>query len=80
MVELAKFFNTDSGKHIMSMLLGFGLASLFRTVCKGKECLIFQAPPIDDIKDKVYKHDGKCYKYEPNPTKCSTNKKIISFA
>lgn len=80
MVELAKFFNTDSGKHIMSMLLGFGLASLFRTVCKGKECLIFQAPPIDQIQDKIYKHDGKCYKYEPAPTKCSANKRIVSFA
>jgi hypothetical protein len=80
MVHLSKFVQTESGKHIMSMLLGFGLASLFRVVCKGKECLIFQAPPIDEIKGNVYKHDGKCYKYEPMPTKCSTNKRIVSFA
>ena len=80
MVEFAKFVHTESGKHIMSMLLGFGLASLFRVVCKGKECLIFQAPPIDQIKDKIYKHDGKCYRYEPMPAKCSNNKRIVDFA
>ena len=80
MVEFAKFVKTESGKHIMSMLLGFGLASLFRIICKGKGCLVFKAPPIEDIKDKVYKHGDKCYKYEPTPTKCSNKKKIVNFA
>ncbi len=80
MVEFGKFIHTESGKHIMSALLGFGLASLFRIVCKGRDCIIFKAPPIDEIKDKIYKHDGKCYKYEPISAKCSDTKKIVDFA
>jgi hypothetical protein len=59
----------------MSILLGFGLASLFRAVCKDKDCIIFHAPPLEEIKDKIYKFGDKCYKYTPTPTKCDKSKK-----
>ena len=52
---LGKFVHTETGKVIMSILLGFGLASLFRTVCKDKDCLLFYAPPLEKIKDKMYR-------------------------
>jgi hypothetical protein len=80
MVEMGKFVHTQTGKYIMSFLLGLGLASLFRTVCKDKMCLAFHAPPLEDIKDKIYKFGDKCYKYTPTPTKCDKSKKIIGFA
>jgi hypothetical protein len=78
-VNFGRFVHTENGKYIMSMLLGFGLASLFRTVCKDKNCLIFHAPPLDQFKDKIYKSNGKCVKYNHIATKCSTNAKIIDF-
>lgn len=80
-VNLGKFVHTETGKILMSILLGFGLASLFRKVCKGKECIIFHAPSLDDFKDKIYKSDtGKCFKYKPVATKCSSmNAKIVDF-
>lgn len=61
------------------MLLGLGLASLFRTVCKNNNCLIFYAPPLDKFKDKIYKQNGKCIKYNPVATKCSINAKTVTF-
>ena len=76
---LGKFVHTETGKIIMSVLLGFGLASLFRTVCKDKDCLIFHAPPLDNFKDKIYKTGNKCYKYNPFATKCRDNTKTIDF-
>jgi len=76
---LGKFVHTETGRIIMSVLLGFGLASLFRKVCKDKNCLIFHAPPLDDFKDKIYKTNGKCVKYSPVSTKCSINAKTITF-
>ena len=79
-MHLNKFLHTQSGRYIMSVILGFGLATLFRTVCEGKNCLIFKAPPMDEIKDKVFKHQDKCYKFTPVTTKCDTNKKNVSFA
>ena len=79
-MHLGKFVHTETGKYLMSMLLGFGLASLFRTVCKDKHCLIFSALHLDQIQNKIYKNDNKCYKYVPETTKCSKDKKIINFA
>ena len=78
-MHLSKFVHTESGKYLMSIILGFGLATLFRTVCKGKNCLIVKAPPLDDIQDKIYKHQGKCYKFTPVTTKCNTNKKNVEM-
>jgi len=76
---LGKFVHTETGKIIMSILLGFGLASLFRKVCKEHNCLIFHAPPLDDFKDKIYKTNGKCVKYTHVATKCQANAKTITF-
>jgi hypothetical protein len=79
MINLSKLIHTENGKILMSILLGIGLASLFRIVCKDKNCIIFHAVPLDKIKDKIYKYDSKCYKYITKSTKCNTNKKIVSF-
>ena len=76
---LGRFVHTETGKIIMSILLGFGLASLFRTVCKDKDCIIFHAPPLDKFQDKIYKNVDKCYKYTPVATKCDPNVKIVDF-
>ena len=78
-IYLGRFVHTETGKIIMSILLGFGLASLFRTVCKDKNCLIFHAPPLDKFQDKIYKNGNKCFKYSPVATKCSLNAKIVGF-
>jgi hypothetical protein len=78
-LQLGKFVHSENGKIMMSILLGFGLASLFRTVCKGAGCLQFYAAPLDEIKDKIYKNGKKCVTYNPVYSKCSLNSKVISF-
>jgi hypothetical protein len=77
MLRLSKFLHTESGRILMSIILGLGLATLFRTVCKGKNCVIYKAPPIDEIDDNVYKFGDKCYTYKNISTKCDKTKKII---
>ena len=78
-MNLGKFVHTERGKIIMSILLGLGLATLFRTVCKDNNCIAFHAPPLDEFKDKIYKNNGKCVKYVPVATKCSLNAKTVTF-
>ena len=78
-LNLGRFVHTETGKIIMSILLGLGLASLFRTVCKDNNCLIFHAAPLDDFKDKIYKNNEKCIKYSPVATKCTLNTKTVTF-
>lgn len=78
-IHFGKYLHTERGKIIMSIILGFGLASLFRTVCKDNNCIIFHAPPLDEFKDKIYKNGEKCIKYVPVATKCSLNAKTVTF-
>jgi hypothetical protein len=78
-IHLGKFVHTQTGKTIMSILLGLGLATLFRNVCKGKNCFSFYAPPLEKIQDKIYKNNNKCTKYVPVATKCSLNTKTVTF-
>jgi len=78
-MQLGKFLNTSTGKIMMSIILGFGLASLFRTVCKEKNCLIFMAPPNDEIDGKIYKYQDKCYSYKSVSAKCDPKKQDVKM-
>jgi hypothetical protein len=80
MVEFGKFVHTKTGKTLMSILMGFGLATIFRSVCKNRRCLIFHAPPLEELKGKIYKFDNKCYTYSTVQTKCDKSKQIVKFA
>ena len=77
---LSKFVHSVTGRNLMSIILGLGLATFFRKMCSGKNCIITKAPPLEEIDDKIYKFDGKCYKLEKNAEKCNKNKKTVSFA
>jgi len=78
-INISKFLHTQNGKYIMSVILGFGLATFFRTVCKDKNCLLFKAPPMEEIEDKIYKFHDKCYKYTPVSKKCDASKRTVSI-
>ena len=78
--HLSKFVQSKAGRSIMSMLLGLGLSTLFRSVCQGNNCYEFNAAPLEDYNKKIFKNDGKCYKLKMNATKCDKSKKIISYS
>ena len=48
------------GRSIISILLGLGLATLFRKVCNDRNCLVFKAPKIDKIDNQIFEFDDKC--------------------
>ena len=75
-LNLGRFVHTKTGKVMMSILLGLGLATLFRTVCKNKDCFIFHAPPLEQVKDKIYKNNDKCVTYKSVSTKCTSSKTV----
>ena len=77
---LDKFVHSSTGRILMSILLGIGLATFFRSACKGRHCKIISAPPMEEINDQVYKFDDKCYKIDKNPIKCSKNKQTVIIA
>ena len=76
---LQKFFNTSLGKHIMSALLGFGLASMFRVVCKDRNCVIFKAPDFNEIEGKIFQQDDKCYMFETKNIRCRKDVRSVQM-
>ena len=43
-MEIKKLINSLTGKYVMSILLGLGLAALFRKACTSKKCNILSFP------------------------------------
>ena len=50
-----RLLHTETGRIIISIVLGLGIASLFRKVCKDRSCIAFRAPPLKDLEKDVYK-------------------------
>ncbi len=77
---LDKFVHNSTGKILMSIILGIGLATFFRSVCKGRKCRIISSPPIEEIDDQIYKFDDKCYKFQKQAINCAKNKNTVKIA
>lgn len=80
LVNFHKFISSPTGKLILSIILGLGLASLFRRACLSRDCIVFNAVPFKDIKDKVFKYGKDCYTFSPKAESCSSNKKKVEYA
>jgi hypothetical protein len=78
-MHLDRFVHSSTGRIIMSIVLGIGLATLFRSVCKGKNCRIIAAPPMEELEDQIYKFDEKCYKLEKNTIECDKNRQTVKM-
>ena len=63
-MNLKKLIHTKFGKYAISILLGLGLATLFRESCKSRSCIVYQSPSLSELNTKTYKHNGKCYTFK----------------
>jgi hypothetical protein len=74
---------TQNGRLILSIILGLGLASLFRKLCEGKNCYSFIGPKQNDLRDQIFSYDSKnnkCYALREQTVKCNNSKKSLYFA
>tara|TARA_Y100000591_G_C21549456_1_gene552926 strand:- start:123 stop:392 length:270 start_codon:yes stop_codon:yes gene_type:complete len=78
-LSIKSLINSNKGKMLLSIILGFGIATLFRKACKDRNCLVFHAPSINKIKGKTFSYNNKCYEYIENNTKCDKNKNILNI-
>lgn len=60
------------GSILISVILGLGLAAMFRRVCSGDGCVVIKAPSEKELRDYVYKVDSSCYRYTPNVVDCGS--------
>jgi len=79
-MHLKRLIYGAPGKIFISIILGLGLATLFRKVCKDRDCIVFRAPDIKKIHNQIFKFEGKCYKFSEEIERCDNKKKIVPFA
>lgn len=70
MTAVSNVLNDRVGARVVSVILGLGLAAMFRTVCKGNTCRVVNSPPGEHMRDTYYKIDEDCYKYTPYEVPC----------
>lgn len=71
MFDLNRVMMSDFGSIFISVLLGLGLAALFRRACRGDGCVVVQAPDVSELRKNTYRtSDGNCYRYTPTEVSC----------
>ena len=80
-MNFKRLLHQPLGKVFISILLGLGVASLFRKVCNDRNCIIYKGPDTEEIDGKIYKHGKKCYRYNPQQVEaCDTKKKVVDIS
>lgn len=78
-MNFKRLLNTWLGRFFISVLLGLGIATLFKKACNDKSCIVFNGPILSELDDKIYQYGEKCYTYTTTPNKCDNNKHIIDI-
>lgn len=68
---LSKLFESETGKIIISILIGLGIAALFKKACKGKNCIVVHGPKREEVDKYYYKIRDDCFKYTPVEVECN---------
>jgi|TARA_B110000114_G_C15048729_1_gene380290 hypothetical protein len=64
-----KLLYSKEGNILVCVILGFGLAMIFKPACKN--CIRYVSPNIHNENGKMYKLNGICYKNKTIPEKCN---------
>lgn len=78
-MNIRRLLYGEYSKIIISIILGFGLATLFRFSCESIECLKFVGPSPSILKTKTFKYEDGCMKLKHKAVKCDNNKKKVRF-
>jgi hypothetical protein len=70
MVDIKTVMNSPGGAIAVSIVLGLGLAAVFRLTCKDGKCIVIQGPPPGEIDGHYYKLEDRCYKYSRVAAHC----------
>jgi hypothetical protein len=73
MAAITNFLKTRGGVIAFSIVLGLGIAALFRSVCSDGKCVVIEGPSLEEVKKYYYKVEDQCYKYNPVAAECKND-------
>jgi hypothetical protein len=77
-VTIDRLYYNDVGQIIVSALFGLSLALIFRRVCNDN-CVLYYAPDMNNVENKVFNLENTCYKYTPYAVKCENKEYILPY-
>jgi len=78
-INFERILNSDEGKKLLSLIIGFGVATLFRRACHDKSCIYYQAPDLNKMENKISKYNDLCYQNTLEHVKCNNSLKNVYF-
>lgn len=73
------FLKSPTFNYVFSFILGLGLMAVLKPTCKGDECRILKAPPLEDVKKTTYQLGAACYQFHTEPIACPSKGVIEPF-
>lgn len=84
MVSLFNIMASPTIATLISFILGVGLATMFRPICKGPDCLVIRGPPVQELRETVYQFGSRCVEFKTRTVECPADKsavvETVSFA
>jgi len=78
MFDIANILKVPGLATLISLVLGFGLACIFRPLCKGPECVVLRGPPVAEIRGAVYQFGSKCVEFNTKAVECPVKGSTVS--
>ena len=69
MGKISTFLKSEYGKKVVSILLGLGVAGLFKMSCDNRSCIVYKGPQFNE-KNKTVKYMDKCFGLNEHMLKC----------
>ena len=74
MLQFQKFIKSESGIKLFSIMLGLGIAGLFKMSCDSRSCLVFKGPNFEEEK-KIVRYNNVCYDVNEKMIDCKQKNK-----
>ena len=68
MIKINKLLYSENGKILISIILGLGIAGLFKMSCDNRSCIVYKGPEFKDKKN--IKYNDKCYDVQEEMINC----------
>jgi hypothetical protein len=85
MIKWETFLNQPGVMTLLSLLMGFGIAAMFRPLCNSPDCMVIRGPPVNDVRGSVYQFGKQCVEFTPKAIACPKDGSVpvvdtVSFA
>ena len=73
-LEFSKFFKSKVGINLLSIMLGLGVAGLFKMSCDSRSCIVYKGPTFNED-NKVVKVNKQCFEVNEDIINCENSNK-----